>query len=402
MKRPNLKNILTKLRRDEACLVSTKKVACHVSPKNIRAYFTEHPLLTTLDRYILKKFLLTYLLSIVLIIAICIVVDISEKMDSFFEYHAPLKAIIFDYYVNFIPYFTNMLTPLFVFISIIFFTSKMAYNTEITAILAGGVSFRRFMKPYYVGSILIVVICLVLSGYVIPHANITRLDFENQYVNPFKSEIVCNIQMEVTPGVILYIERFENSENRGYHAFLQKFDGKKLVSYTTCQEISWTPEDSVWHMKDWLTRSFDGPFENVDGGVELDTLIDVQPYEFFINEEYAPQMNNNELRHYIKRQNDRGMGNTQPFEIELHQRYASPLASLILMIIGVSLSSKKVKGGMGLQLGAGILLSACYILFQTISSVFAVNGGASPMLSAWIPNIIFAVIALVLYHFTPK
>lgn len=368
----------------------------------IKEFFYQNPLLNTLDRYILKKFLSTFALSIVLIIAICIVVDISEKLDSFYESHAPLDKIIFQYYLNFIPYFVNMFAPLFVFIAVIFFTSKMAYNSEITAILAGGVSFKRLMKPYMVGAIGITVLCFLLSGYVIPQANKIRLDFEDVYYSSFKNEVASNIQMEVVPGQILYIERFEHSQNRGYHCFLQKFDGKKLVSYTTAQTIEWSPSDSVWHLGEWMTRSFDGVFENITGGSNLDTLIDVVPMEFFINEEYAPQMTNYELRHYINRQNERGMGNTQPFEVEYHQRFATPICIIILTLIGVSLSSKKVKGGMGLQIGIGIALSAIYVLFLEVTSIFAIQGNTPVMLATWIPNIIFAVIAAFLYHRTPK
>lgn len=355
-----------------------------------------------LDVYIMKKFIGTFVLSLTLIICICIVIDISEKLDSFFDNHAPLKAIVFDYYVNFIPYFANMLTPLFVFIAVIFFTSKMAYNTEIIAILAGGISFRRFVKPYIIVSLAIVIVSFFIGGYVIPPANRIRLDFEDQYVQAFKNEIAVGIQMEVSPGEILYIERFEHSKNKGSNISLEKFNGKALVSRTTGRQIEWTPQDSMWHISNWMTRDFEGFYETVTTGMNLDTMIDVQPYEFFINEEYAPQMTNAELYHYIKRQNERGIGNTQAFEVEYHKRFSMPLASLILMIIGVSLSSKKVRGGMGLQLGIGILLSAIYILFLTVSSIFAIKGNMPVMLAVWIPNIIFSVIAAVLYYKAPK
>lgn len=355
-----------------------------------------------LDLYIIKKYVGTFVLSLALILCICIVIDISEKLDSFYDNHAPLKAILFDYYLNFIPYFANMLTPLFAFIAVIFFTSKMAYNTEIIAILAGGVSFRRFVRPYAIVSIVIVIISFIIGGYVIPPANRIRLDFENDYVTAFKNEIAVGIQMEVRPGEILYIERFEQSENRGNNVFLEKYNGKALVSRTTGQQIEWTPIDSMWHISNWMTRDFEGVFENVSTGMNMDTMIDVLPYEFFINEEYAPQMTNAQLRHYIKRQNERGIGNTQAFEVEYHKRFSMPLASLILMIIGVSLSSRKVRGGMGLQLGIGILLSAIYILFLTVSSIFAIKGNMPVMLAVWIPNIVFAAIAAVLYHKAPK
>ncbi len=355
-----------------------------------------------LDWYIMKKYLGTFLLSLVLILCICIVIDISEKLDAFYDNHAPLNEIIFDYYINFIPYFANMLTPLFAFIAVIFFTSKMAYNTEIVAILAGGISFRRFIRPYTVVSVGIVLVAFLFSGYIIPPANRTRLDFEDKYVVAFKNEVARDIQVEVEPGVILYIERFEYSENRGQHVFIEKFDGKKLVSRTTGQSIDWTPEDSVWHITNYVKRDFDGIFETLTTGMSMDTLIDIEPQVFFINEQYAPQMTNAELRRYIRRQNERGMGNTQPFEVEYHKRFSMPLASLILMVIGVSLSSRKVRGGMGLQLGIGILLSALYILFLTVSSMFAVKGNMPVLFAVWLPNILFGILAIILYRRAPK
>ncbi|MCQ2329433.1 MAG: LptF/LptG family permease [Paludibacteraceae bacterium] len=352
--------------------------------------------------YIIWKYLGTFGLSLVLILCICVVIDISEKLDYFFDNHAPLNEIVFDYYLNFIPYFANMLTPMFAFIAVIFFTSKMANNTEIIAILAGGVSFNRFLRPYFVASTIIVLVSFLLSGYVIPPANETRLDFEDKYVTAFKNEVALDIQLEIQPGVILYIERFEHSKNRGQHVSLEKYDGKKLVSRTTGMTIEWTPADSVWHIGDYVKRDFDGVFEEMSIGMNMDTLIDVVPQEFFINEAYAPQMTNAQLRRYIKKQTERGMGNTQPFEVEYHKRFSIPMASLILMLIGVSLSSRKVKGGMGLQLGIGIVLSALYILFLTVSSMFAVNGSLPTMLAVWLPNIIFGAIAAVLYVKAPK
>lgn len=359
-------------------------------------------MLKQIDKYIIKKYLGTFFLSILLIISISVVIDISEKLDEFFDHHAPLNEIIFDYYINFIPYFVNLFTPLFLFISVIFFTSKMASNTEIIAILAGGVSFNRLLRPYFISSILIGIIAFFLSGYIIPPANKVRLEFENKYIQPNKSEVARGIQMEIEPGTILYIERFEESRNRGTRMSLEHFEGKLLVSRTTGNSVEWSPEDSVWHIKRYLTRNFDGIYENITQGDNLDTILPVVPAEFFISGALAPQMTNTELRNHIRRQEARGMGNTQVFKDEYYKRYASPFAAIILMIIGVSLSSKKIKGGMGLQLGIGLVLSAFYILFTTVSSMFAVKGNMPVIVAVWLPNIIFATIALALYLRAPK
>ena len=355
-----------------------------------------------LDIYIIKKYLGTFFLSILLIISISVVIDISEKIDNFFDNHAPLNEIIFDYYLNFIPYFANLFTPLFAFISVIFFTSKMAYNTEIIAILAGGVSFKRLLRPYMFASILIGLLSFLLSGYIIPPANKTRLAFEDKYVNKITSEIARNIQMEIEKGTILYIERYDERQNKGTNISLEKFEDKKLVSRTIGTNIQWVEEESKWTIKNYTTRNFNGLYETMVQGDALDTTLNIHPSEFFIVPTLAPQMTNTELSHHLKRQEERGIGQTQAFKDEYYKRYANPFAAIILMIIGVSLSSKKIKGGMGIQLGIGLALSAIYILFTTISSMFAIKGNMPVLLAVWLPNIVFSIIAMILYIKAPK
>lgn len=355
-----------------------------------------------IDIYIIKKYLGTFFLSILLIIVISVVVDISEKLDEFMDNSAPLDEIVFDYYMNFIPYFVNLFTPLFTFISVIFFTSKMAYDTEITAILASGVSFNRMLRPYVISSVIIGGMSFLLSGYIIPPANEVRLAFEDKYIKANKSEVARHIQMEIEPGVILYIERYEDNRNRGNRISLERFEGKTLISRTTGKSIEWNKNDSIWQIKKYLTRNFNGIYETIEEGDQMDTVLNIHPSEFFITGALAPQMTNTELRNHIERQEARGMGNTQMFKDEYYKRYANPFAALILMLIGVSLSSKKIRGGMGLQIGIGIALSALYILFTTISSMFAIKGGMPVLLSVWLPNIIFLFIGIGLYFNAPK
>ncbi len=357
--------------------------------------------LKRLDTYIIAKFLGTFFFSIVLILSIAIVFDLIEKLDNFFDNNAPLEEIIFDYYLNFIPFYMNLFTPLFTFIAVIFFTSKMAGNTEIVAILSTGVSFARMMRPYFISASVIALISFILGGFVIPHANKTMLDFENKYIKRFKTENAHNVQMEVEQGVILYIERYEIIRNKGYHFSLEKFDGKHLVSRLTAEEISW---DSAynWKIEKYLQRNFDGMRESIVKGESLDTLIQVQPSEFFITSQEAPEMTNTELRDYLKKQKKRGIGNIQAFQDEYYKRYSMPLAAFIMTLIGVSLSSRKVRGGMGLHLGIGLALSALYVLFVTLSSSFSVSGLMSPLLAVWLPNILFFIVGIGLYRSAPK
>ena len=357
--------------------------------------------LKRLDIYIIKKFLGTYFFSIVLILTIGIVFDINEKMDKFYENNAPLQAIIFDYYLNFIPYYMNLFSSLFTFLAVIFFTSKMAGNSEIIAILAGGVSFHRLMLPYFISAFIIFAISFGLGGYVIPNSTKKMLEFENQYIKSFRRDNVRNVQMEIEPGIILYVDRYETRNNRGYRFSLEKFDGKSLISRLTAETITWN-EDFNWTANNYLHRTFDGMYENISYGESLDTVIMIQPHEFFITAQDAPMMTNPQLRTYLETQRQRGVGNIQVFEDEYYKRFAMPLGAFIMTLLGVSLSSRKVRGGMGLNLGIGLALSALYILFATMSTSFSVNGSMSAAMAVWLPNMVFLVVGIFLYLRAPK
>ena len=317
-------------------------------------------------------------------------------MDDFFENQVPTKEIILDYYLPFIPYYTNMFSSLFIFISVIFFTSKLAGNSEIIAMMAAGVSYHRLMLPYFVSATFLFLFSFYLGGYVIPPATGKMLNFTDKYIEHFTSENARNVQMEVEPGTILYIESFQKRSNMGYRASLEHFDGKTLTSRITADRIRY---DSAycWHLENYIRRDFEGMREQMTRGARLDTIIPIQPYELFITAEEAQQMTNTELRDYMEKQAARGAGNIQAFETEYHKRWASPIGAFIMTLLGVTMSSKKVRGGMGKNLGIGIVLTAAYILFSTVSTTFSVNGVVSPFMSAWLPNFIFLAIGIVLY-----
>ena len=358
-------------------------------------------MLKRIDRYIIGKFLGTFFFSIVLILSIAVVFDLTEKMDNFYDNQVPLKEIIFDYYINFIPYYMNMFAPLFIFISVIFFTSKMAGNSEIIAILASGVSFNRLMLPYFLSSSFLFVLFFVLGGYVIPPASGKLLDFTDKYIQKFKSENARNVQMEVAPGTILYIETFQIRTKSGYRASLEHFEDKTLTSRLTADRIRYT-DDGKWRLEKYTRRDFDGLKESVSIGQRLDTILPIHPEELFITAEEAQQMTNRELWQYMQKQKQRGAGNVQAFETEWWKRFASPIGVFIMTLLGVTLSSKKVRGGMGKNLGVGIALSAIYILFSTVSTTFSVSGVMSPFMSVWLPNFIFLAIGAFLYTRAPK
>ncbi len=358
-------------------------------------------MLTILDKYIIKKFLGTYIFSILLIISIAVVFDFNEQLDKFIKNDAPLKAIIFSYYVNFVPYYVNLFSALFVFLSVIFFTSKLADNSEVIAMLASGMSFKRLMKPYMISAGIIALISFVLSSFIIPPANVVRIKFQNKYIKNRAVTYAERIQIQIEPGVIAFFNRYDNIEKTGYYFSLDKFEGKELVSRLTANRIQY---DSLynWTIYDYSIRNFDGMKEHITAGDKTDTTLTIVPSDFLITNYDFEQMTTPALHNHIQRQKDRGIGNIQAFEIEYHKRFASIASAFILTIIGASLSSRKVKGGMGLNIGIGLLLSVSYILFLTLSSSFAVSGLVSPLIAAWIPNAIFIGIAVFLYNRAPN
>ena len=360
-------------------------------------------LISKLDMYLIKKFLGTYFFSIALIISIAVVFDVNENIDRFINNKAPLKAIVFDYYMNFIPYFSNLLSPLFVFIAVIFFTSKLAENSEIIAMFSTGMSFKRMMRPYMISAAIISIVAYGLGAYVIPKGNVTRLNFEDRYKKKKKVEYVRNVQMEVDSGVIAYIERYENYNKTGYRFSLDKFKDKKLISHLTARSITYdTASVHKWIIKNYMIREMDGMREKITKGDRMDSIIKMEPQDFLIMKNQQQTMTSPALKSYIDKQKKRGFANIKEFEIEYHKRIAMSFASFILTLIGVSLSSKKTKGGMGLHLGIGLGLSFSYILFQTIASTFAVNGNVPPVIAVWIPNLLYAFIAFYLYKKAPK
>ena len=361
--------------------------------------------ISLLDMYIIKKFIGTYIYAIALIISISIVFDYNEHMSKFATNHAPWKAIIFDYYANFIPYFSNLFSPLFVFIAVIFFTSKLAGNSEIIAMLASGTSFRRLMRPYMISAALIAVVNFYLGAYVIPHGNIIRQNFEVLYKNNKKVTTAQNVQLQVSPGVIAYIQTYDNKTKRGYGFSLDQFEQKKLVSHMTANVIQYdTISDERYHWKaiNYKIRTLKGLREHIETGVELDTVVMMEPMDLVFSRGQQETFTSPELLRYISKQKDRGSSNVVQYEVEYHKRIATSFASFILTIIGASLSSRKRKGGMGMYLGIGLALSFTYIMLQTISATFAINAGTPPMLAAWIPNLLYVFIAYFCYRQAPN
>lgn len=358
--------------------------------------------LKKIDFYIIKKFLGTYFFAIIIIISIAVVFDISEKVEDFIEKSAPLKAIVFDYYMNFIPYFANLFSSLFTFVAVIFFTSKMAYNTEIIAILSSGVSFKRMMYPYFISALFIGLLSFLLMAYIIPPANQTRLDFTYKYIkNPIRNDDK-NIHRQIEPGVFVYMQRYNVTNDIGYKFSMEKFVDGELKSKLISDYAKWDSTLGKWKLREYYIREIDGDNEVVTRGASIDSTINMYPEEFKRIEDFTETMTLPELNNYIAEQRMQGADNVVVLLIDKYQRIAYPFSTFILTLIGVALSSRKVRGGIGMHIGFGLLLSFSYILFMRFTSIFAISGSMNPLFAVWLPNMMYAVISVFLYRLAPK
>jgi lipopolysaccharide export system permease protein len=357
-----------------------------------------------IDKYIIRKFLGTFFFCLALILTIAVVFDFAEKIDNFMEKEAPVKAIIFDYYMNFIPYFAMLFAPLFVFISVIFFTSKMAINTEIIAILNSGMSFRRMMWPYFVSSFVIATFTFMLTNFVIPKSNQVRMDFEDKYYRSSSRKVtVENIHRQVFKNIYVYMGSFNPISQRGQNFTIEKFnDSGRLESKLSSASVTYDTAKNKWKATNYYLREIKGNVELLTRGKSMDTTLTIKPGDFSRDPGFVSTMTYRELDDYIKVLQMQGSDELKLFLIEKHRRYASPFAVFILTLIGVSLSSRKIRGGIGMNIGIGLILSFSYILFLQFASQFSLKGNLGPMLAMWIPNIIYSVIALVLYKLAPK
>jgi lipopolysaccharide export system permease protein len=358
-----------------------------------------------IDVYIIRKFLGTFFFALLLILTIAVVFDFAEKIDDFMEKQAPVHAIVFDYYFNFIPYFATLFSPLFVFISVIFFTSKMAVNTEIIAILNSGMSFRRMMWPYFLSSLVIAIFTFLLTNFVIPHANLVRIDFEDKYYRNrgFRQGQVVNFHRQVYKNVYAFMESYNPESQSGRNFSLEKFDDSgHLESKLLAPIVRWDTSTNKWSAWNYFIRDIHGNEESISKGLRIDTTLTVKPEDFARTPDFVGTMTYSELNDYINLLKLQGSDELKLFLLEKQRRYSNPFAIFILTLIGVSLSSQKVRGGIGMQIGIGLALSFSYILFMQFASQFSLKGNLNPLLALWIPNLIYSAIALFLYRIAPK
>lgn len=360
--------------------------------------------MTKIDWYILKKFLGTFFYAIMILTVISVVIDITEKIDDFISHDLSVSYIITHYYFGFIPYIVAMLFPLFIFIAVIFFTSKMAYRLEIMAVLSSGVSFRRYLRAYWVGGILLALLLGIANESIVPRANRVRTKFENTYVhNPSsRSNILTNIHMRVDTQTYVSMNSFYPDDDYATGFTLEKIHGQKLLVKLSSSSVTWDSAKKVWKTNRTIVRQMADKQLDVRSITDTTLKINLTPRDLLTNSDAQETMTTAELNKYIASQELRGTGGLNYLYVEKYQRVASAFAVIILTFIGAVIASRKVRGGSGLHLALGIVISVTYILFMRFSTTFSVKGNLNPLLAVWIPNFIFAGVALLLYRRAQK
>jgi lipopolysaccharide export system permease protein len=355
-----------------------------------------------IDIYIIKKFLGTFFFSISLLIIVVVIFDISEKIDDFIEKKPALTEIVFSYYMNFIPYFINLFSYLFTFIAVIFFTSKMASGSEIVAILSSGISFWRMLWPYLLASVFLGLMSFYLANFLIPTTNKKMMAFEKVYLkNPYQYR-ERDVHLQIHPGTFIYMESYNNKSDIGYKFSLEKFEQNRLVYKMNADQITWDSISGQWKVKNYFIRTINGDRETLVKGSELDTLINMYPRDFTIIVEDIKTMDYWELRAFIEKEKIKGTSIIKDYLLEKNKRIAFPFATVVLTLIGVSISSRKVRGGIGMHLGLGIAITFSYIMFLQVTTVFSTHGNLSPWMAVWIPNFIFGIVGVFLVRAAPK
>lgn len=361
-------------------------------------------MLTRLDRYIIGKFLSTFFFSLALVSVVSIVIDLAEKIDDFIQNDASTKQLIFDYYIYFIPWFYSLFNNLFVFIAVVFFTSRMAFNSEIVAILASGISFNRLLRPYLIAASFLAVLSFFMNSWVIPYCNEQKVAFENQYINGRKNEEHWqrNVHRQLQPGVYMFIDNFSKRDSVGYKFTLERFNGRQLEYKLSGERFLWNPATAKWQVENYMERSFTKEGEKLMKGEKKDVDIDFNPQEFFLRKDDVGIYNSTELDRIIEEEKMRGAEKIEFYLVERYRRYAMPFSTLILTLIGMSISSRRVRGGIGKHIGFGLALAFSFIFLGQLTFTFAYSGDMPPLLAVWIPNILYLGIGLVLFRMAPK
>lgn len=354
-----------------------------------------------IDKYILNKFLVTFFFVMIMLVSVICVIDFTEKNDKFIKNGVETIEVV-KYYLTVFPFFASLITPITVFIATVFITANMAARTEIIAILASGVSFRRMLFPYFLGSVLVAVLTFIFNGYVIPDANKFRIAFEVANVRKPFYNTERDMHLKIADNDYIYIQSYNNSSDAAYRITLERIEGTKLRAKLTANRMDWDSAAHKWKIHNWQLREIDGMVEKISSGASLDTALNLTPQDFANNYGRQETMNMFELEEHIELQSSRGADDVQIYLIEKYIRYMQPFAVIILTFIGVIVSARKARGGTGYLIALGFFLAFVYIIFYTFSRAVAEAGSMNPMLAVWLPNIIFACIGTVLYFTVPR
>jgi lipopolysaccharide export system permease protein len=380
-----------------------------------------------LDKYVLKQFLSTFFFVVLILLSVISIIDMTDKMDKFAK--ANLSGMqILGYYADYIPWIGSLVTPITIFIATVYVCARMAGRTEIIAILSSGVSFKRMLVPYFIGALLVGIISFILNGWIIPNSNKSRLAFEVEFLKGKYYFDKRNIHIQASPDVYLYLQSYNNTTNTGYHFSMERFENNKLVEKFTGNRIEWDTTIQKWHVRDYHIKQIDNVFEKTSRsggksktrfndrgkiktaggkiiemeGASIDTALVIHPKEFESDYRKHDGMTLGELNDYIDTMHARGLAGVELYEVEKYTRYAYPFTIFILVFMGVIVSARKSRGGTGVQIAIGFVLSFIFILFFTLFRTFAENGQWPPQISVWIPNIIFGVISLIMYKYVPR
>lgn len=358
-----------------------------------------------LDKYLIKKFLSSYVFAVLIIVLIIIVIDFVEKNDNFLDHKAPMRAILVDYYLNLAPYWANYISPLMIFISTVFFTAKLASHTEIVAILGSGTSFMRLMRPYFLGSSIVAIFSFVMVGWVLPRANKTRIAFENKYIQEKYFFEGRDFHLAVGKNVYAYLSSYDNLNKTAFDFSLEKIENKQLVEKLSARRAVYVDSIKKWQLYEYRIRKL-GIMKDVltSGSVAsvLDTTLNMYPSDFENNNNLHETMTVPQLHRHIDLINSRGAEGVEIFQIEYFQRFATPFAVIILSMMGLIVSARKSRGGVGFQIALGFMLAFIYILFYIMSKGIAESGNMPPLLAVWLPNIVFSIIAGLMYFTVPR
>jgi lipopolysaccharide export system permease protein len=358
-----------------------------------------------IDKYLIKKFLSTYVFAVFIIVLIIIVIDFVEKNDNFIEKHAPMRAIFLQYYANLAPYWANYISPLMIFISTVFFTAKLASHTEIIAILSTGTSFRRLMIPYIMGASIVAIFSFIMVGWILPKANAKRIAFENEFIEEKFYFSDRDLHMAVGKNIYAYLSSYDESSKTAFDFTLEKIEKNQLVEKLSARRAVWVDTLKKWQVFDYRIRKFGIMKDKLifqKGSTPLDTAVNMSPEDFENSNNIHETMTIPKLRKKIALINSRGAEGVEIFEIEYYQRFATPFAVIILSLMGLIVSARKSRGGVGFQIAIGFVLAFVYILFYIMSKGIATSGNMPPLLAVWLPNLVFGSIATVMYFTVPR